>query len=1270
MAIGLITFGSSSWTYDTHYPDEQSLDVTGNKTFPVAYSGSTYYSTIDAAFYDHRAGSDNPKASESATIVVLPTDTIISNNGLTRNKKTFEAIYKAKTLNSSVSLGSNKKIIVSYKDSTSTSESDICPKTSYANQADFGDSSAEKMATNLKNFITIGQNVTLTIPSSSYLYIAGYMGNYNTGLVSGPTSQYGQITLEENASIVNNGSLYCYGFIKETYEASGTTSVYLTGTSSKTATLYVPTSVYHAVGGTVSTACNSSKVFPYNVFSLVNIQSTIHCNYYSAINMHFKFEATSYGTTVDAKANIIGNSSAIFLMKSQSIEVTLKHDENKYLEESELEYGTSGSSNYMLLQKVSKSLRDNKNRRTYIDIKNGNAEVGSINLNLYASLKIDTSQFYLPLNYEYRVVIHDGCKFTNNYRVCFLPGSTFTIKPGATAEFSNHTLFLAKRKNDAGKTLIGPTGVGTYPYLVKNEDSLDEIKRESENAKLYNAGTLIVKKGFGGKIYCYDETFAENNESRIEVADTFIDIGKSTATHSTTCPRYYSVINTASDTSQDFDYFESFAYIKLYDGENLSYKYLSSGTYVPYRRDVNEDENIEEWEYGWVATSAAIHFETNGAHEEYSDVEITITSNGYDISVNDLPDVEPTKDYYTFKGWYIDSDCLNIVDEDHSYKTYTGVTIYAKWEAISFDIVYHFNKDSEDNDLELTNPINNNPESFNADSNFNLTNIESEDGFTFDGWYLNSNYSGMISIINSSLIQNLSNDGKLHLYARWYTNPVEVWTISFEKNNDDEEIVCVDYVEIISENISQLSLPDLGAHNHDENYGKYFAGWCLDEELTNPYSSYTQITGSQTLYAKWNEKNEISIEVLGTKVATKYLNKDVTFTIPSLASHGIPSDIVPEKTGYDVKWIITNGPASGGAYSEGEVITLTDKWGEQITVDYNYVAQTFTLSITTGKQQTTTVTVTHLDSTNESKTFDNTTSGKTGTMTVKTGETISVSVAKKGNYTEGGGVTVTNLTSSNGKYTVNGKGAPSITVADCTEPSSGTCVAKGTLVMIPDGSSVPVETLNEGDLVMAYDHVSGEMVASPIMVMFHLDEAEYTVTNLWFENGIKVEVISGHCFLSRETLKYEEIREENVESYLGQHFYHVDDQGIGEWLELTDYSFEKKITEVYSFSTYKTLNHFVEGMLAYADDFIGLNNYFEMNEDLKYDEEKMMADIEQYGLYSYDEWIFSEYVTEEVFEAFNGAYLKVAVGKGLLTEETLIGYMKWIKEKIEQNLYT
>lgn len=55
---------------------------------------------------------------------------------------------------------------------------------------------------------------------------------------------------------------------------------------------------------------------------------------------------------------------------------------------------------------------------------------------------------------------------------------------------------------------------------------------------------------------------------------------------------------------------------------------------------------------------------------------------------------------------------------------------------------------------------------------------------------------------------------------------------------------------------------------------------------------------------------------------------------------------------------------------------------------------------------------------------------------------------------------------------------------------------------------------------------------------------------------------------------------------------------------------------------------------------------------MKINIEKMNKDIEKYGLFTYDEW--DEYLSYEQFIAFNVKYLKVSIGKGLVTKEEII----------------
>ena len=87
-------------------------------------------------------------------------------------------------------------------------------------------------------------------------------------------------------------------------------------------------------------------------------------------------------------------------------------------------------------------------------------------------------------------------------------------------------------------------------------------------------------------------------------------------------------------------------------------------------------------------------------------------------------------------------------------------------------------------------------------------------------------------------------------------------------------------------------------------------------------------------------------------------------------------------------------------------------------------------------------------------------------------------------------------------------------------------------------------------------------------------------------------------------------------------------------------------------------------MLSVPSDTQGLTNYFEVDaENMQYDEAAMQADIELYGLFSYED--FEDEVPREIFDAVNGQYLKISMSKGLITED----YMAWLIETYSKYFY-
>ena len=124
---------------------------------------------------------------------------------------------------------------------------------------------------------------------------------------------------------------------------------------------------------------------------------------------------------------------------------------------------------------------------------------------------------------------------------------------------------------------------------------------------------------------------------------------------------------------------------------------------------------------------------------------------------------------YTFEGWYKDA---NYKEEFTSFVgLFEAITLYAKWEAINYSIKYELNDGTwEDNFI----PI----ESYTIESAADLVLPTSEhltkEGFVFDGWYDNAEYTG-------TAIKNLAGrTGNITLYARW-RDANQVATVQFSE---------------------------------------------------------------------------------------------------------------------------------------------------------------------------------------------------------------------------------------------------------------------------------------------------------------------------------------------------------------------------------------------------------------------------------------------------------------------------------------------------------
>ncbi len=236
-----------------------------------------------------------------------------------------------------------------------------------------------------------------------------------------------------------------------------------------------------------------------------------------------------------------------------------------------------------------------------------------------------------------------------------------------------------------------------------------------------------------------------------------------------------------------------------------------------------------------------------------------------------------------------------------------------------------------------------------------------------------------------------------------------------------------------------------------------------------------------------------------------------------------------------------------------------------------------------------------------------------------------------------------------------------ITVSSGATPDS--CFTKGTMLMLGDGTSVAVENLRINDIILAFDHSTGQYVESRILYTYYGYDYVPSI-ELYFSNKAVLEFLNvGHGLFDATMNEYVLINANNVQEYVGHEFLYtsfIDGNFVANTVKLESYIVSSKLVERYDIVTESTLNHIANGLLACSDTLVGICNMFKFDDDFTYDIVQLQIDIETYGLYTYDEW--RKYISYEDFVSFNGAYFKIAVGKGLISVDEILSLLDDLSE--------
>ena len=342
--------------------------------------------------------------------------------------------------------------------------------------------------------------------------------------------------------------------------------------------------------------------------------------------------------------------------------------------------------------------------------------------------------------------------------------------------------------------------------------------------------------------------------------------------------------------------------ITLLPAEKLGYEFIGWFTDAEFTSAVQE--KIVQGSHGNITLYAnyrinqyTIHFESNGGSA------VTAITQNYGTEV--VEPAAPSKNGYRFYGWYKNS----ALTEKYTFTTMPAddITLYAKWSVVTYRINYH-----------LDGGINNvsNPADYTIESEEIIFAAPAKLGYTFLGWYTDSEYETSIdSIVQGSY-------GEVFVYAKWQAIEYDITYIGIGNAEND--------------NPAKYTIEDTVILAAAEKLGYTFEGWYSDADYRNKVTQITAgTTGDMIFYAKFTpDVYEIWLD--GNEGASY----TVTFNVNG-GSGNIPAQTVTESAAlaYPSQIPIKAGHIFAGWYDNADCIGASFDFSDAITADVTLYAK-------------------------------------------------------------------------------------------------------------------------------------------------------------------------------------------------------------------------------------------------------------------------------------------------------------------------------------------
>lgn len=714
--------------------------------------------------------------------------------------------------------------------------------------ASFNDSTKEEdvnsnydKAGNVFSALVISKGVTITLSSSASMIAAAEIG-FSYSICTTLAKNHGVIMNNGNI-VVNSGcSVTAYGYIK----GNGLIQM------NSGATALDALTIYDWPGGDAA-ADMYKTVFPTNAYTVHNISCPTKV-FSGAI-----YKARVY---LNAVGGTIGLNEPIVIIGTQNQKGMFNADSDSsasdyilksvIINQKDIETAKDINSNIALSNQRATGTVTTLNHRDNIEIygkySDAPTEISKTVLFITIALKTSTS-IPLPVGFMDITVRNKSTLTLNSSDYLILPGAKLTVDNGGKLTLGNNVDLVALPYASAPTT-------GNYRYTRFYTANTDGNGKKD--------GKLIVNGTLSGSGYSLGGNIST------EQAGATLNIVNASGSYVTMrggSKPYYETgtVNAFGDimTSQS----------------SYAQRNLSTGTY--YSKKVNG-------KFVWYSQTATITFKANG--KTHSTISRTVGANGYTISAADFPPTPPTKDYYTFDKWYIDEA---LTTEAVGQTIFISCALYAGWTANTYSITYKYKY----NGGEYENVDNSayNKTTYTYEDSFFLAPAFSKDGYKFYRWYSDEACTEPITQI-SGMGENIT------LYGEFIDADVEVYVVTYVNSNNEVDTPSAENVK--STEAANFKPADLGKiTNDDTSKSKYFLGWYIDELCKTLFNG--PLTGSVTLYARWDNKAELSIvipnstPILEAGVPTgKYYYKGQSVVIPDISTHPQISAMYTVPEGY------------------------------------------------------------------------------------------------------------------------------------------------------------------------------------------------------------------------------------------------------------------------------------------------------------------------------------------------------------------------------------